>query len=337
MFFGCLCGEAAQTPKKTIFIYLAREPLKENMQAYLDLARQGRNNWWRVVLAVLLILFMWQIIGAIPSALVLVWGMLNGTLGPNLSLGSLAGLDTTVNFVMLMLASIFFLCGIFLAMRFLHKRSLRSLVTPARSVDWGRVFQGSGIWFLLVAFVSASEALLFPGRYVWNLDLPRFIPFVFLALVFIPIQTSAEELFFRGYVLQIAGLRLRNIWGLCTLSGVLFGLPHMLNPEASVNYPLLGLYYFAFGFCMAYISLRDGRLELALGAHAANNFFSVIFANYAVTVLPSPSLFTVNVLDPLFSVPAALVGMLVFIWLFTGPLRRKEPALDQPAITPDRS
>jgi uncharacterized protein len=307
------------------------------MQAYLDLARGGRNDWWRVVLAVLLMLFMWQIIGAMPSAILLVWGMLNGTLASNLTMSSLAGLDTTAGFVALMLASIFFLFGIFLAIRFLHKRPLRSLVSPARSIAWGRVFQGFGIWFFLVAFVSAVEALLYPGRYVWTLDLPRFIPFVFLALVFIPIQTSAEELFFRGYLLQTAGLRLRNIWGLCAISGFMFGLPHMLNPEASVNYPLLGLYYFAFGFCMAYITLRDGRLELALGAHAANNLFSVIFANYTVTVLPSPSLYTVNVLDPLFSVPAALVGMLIFIWLFTGPLRRQDAALDQSAITPDRS
>lgn len=158
--------------------------------------------------------------------------------------------------------------------------------------------------------------------------MPRLVPFVFLALVFIPIQASAEELFFRGYILQVAGLRLRNMWVLCTLSGLLFGLPHLLNPEASVNYPLFGFYYFAFGFTLAYISLRDGRLELALGVHIANNLFSVIFANYTITVLPTPSLFTITVLDAVYSVPAALVGMVIFVWLFTVPLRGKAAQTD---------
>ena len=100
--------------------------------------------------------------------------------------------------------------------------------------------------------------------------------------------------------------------------------PHFLNPEASVNYPLMGLYYFSMGAFLAYITLRDGRLELALGAHAANNLFSVLLANYKISALPSPSLFTVSVLDATYSVPAALVGMGIFIWLFVGPLRRRE-------------
>ena len=156
----------------------------------------------------------------------------------------------------------------------------------------------------------------------------RFLPFVLLALILVPVQTSAEELFFRGYILQGVGLRMRNIWVLSAISGLLFGLPHLLNPEASVNYPLLFLYYFTFGFSLAYITLRDGRLELALGAHAANNLFSVIFANYTLTVLPTPSLFTITVLDAVYSVPAALIGMAIFVWLFTTHLRGKEPELD---------
>jgi len=96
--------------------------------------------------------------------------------------------------------------------------------------------------------MSLLEALIYPGRYVWTLNLTRFLPFLFLALFFIPIQTSAEELFFRGYLLQEIGLRSRNIWVLSCISGLLFGLPHLLNPEATVNFPLLGFYYFAFGF-----------------------------------------------------------------------------------------
>ena len=294
------------------------------MQIYLELARRGKNEAWRSLLAVFSMLFAWQVLGAIPSALLLVWMALHGQLSSSNSGTNLPGMDTLAGFVALMLASVFFLGGIALSIRFIHRRPLRTLVTPARSLAWGRLFQGFGVWLGLVALMSLVEALVYPGRYVWSLNMSRFLPFLFLALVFIPVQTSAEELFFRGYVLQQVGLHWKNIWVLSAISGLLFGLPHLLNPEASVNYPLLGLYYFAFGFSLAFITLRDGRLELALGAHAANNLFSVIIANYTITVLPSPSIFTINVLDAVYSVPAAVLGMAIFIFLFIGPWRRKE-------------
>jgi uncharacterized protein len=295
------------------------------MQNYLELARQGKNGGWRIFLAVLLMLSAWQVLGAIPSAILLVWMAFHGQL-PAGSIGALQSvMGTLVGFIALMLASVFFMGGIYLSMRFIHRRPLLTLVTPAPSLSWKRLFQGFGVWFGLVALMSLVEALVYPGRYVWTLNLSRFLPFLILALIFIPIQTSAEELFFRGYLLQEFGLRQKNIWVLSSISGLLFGLPHLLNPEATVNYPLLGFYYFAFGFCLAFISLRDGKLELALGAHAANNLFSVIIANYTITALPSPSLFTIKVLDAVYSVPVAILGMAIFMFLFIGPWRKKQP------------
>jgi len=294
------------------------------MQNYLELARRGKNQLWRVVLAVLLILFAWLVLGAMPSAILLVWMTFRGRLQVVNAGSILSGTNTLAGFISLMLASVFFLGGIYLSLRFIHLRPLRTLVTPAPSLAWSRLFLGFGVWFGLVALMSLVEALAYPGRYVWTLDLGRFLPFFFLALIFIPIQTSAEELFFRGYLMQEIGLYWKNIWVLSTISGLLFGLPHLLNPEATVNYPLLGFYYFAFGFSLAVITLRDGKLELALGAHAANNLFSVIIANYTISALPSPSLFTIKVLDAGFSVPVAVLGMGIFMLLLVGPWRRKD-------------
>jgi membrane protease YdiL (CAAX protease family) len=301
------------------------------VNTYLDLVYQGRNDWWRYVLAVLLILCMWQILGAIPSIFLLILAMANGISMGNIGTGSLPGVDPAVSFVMLMLASVFFVLGVYLAVRLIHRRPFRTIITPARSIAWGRLFQGFGVWFVLAGLTSVVEALLYPGRYVWTPDLEHFIPFVFLALILVPIQTSAEEFFFRGYILQGVGLRVRNIWALSVISGILFMVPHFLNPEASVNYALMGLYYFSMGAFLAYITLRDGRLELALGVHAANNLFSALFANYTVTVMPSPSLFTVTVLDAVYSAPAALIGMVIFALLFIGLWRRKAPEGDAQA------
>jgi len=297
-----------------------------NMNAYLDLARQGRTGWWRFVLAIVLMLFLWQVLGALPSVVLLLWVLVDGNPHTGITpAGQFVGVEPIFSFTVTMLASVFFLVGIFLAIRFVHQRPFRTLITPARSFAWGRFFQGFAVWFVLSGLTSLVEAFLYPGRYVWTLDLGRYIPFAFLALVLIPIQTSAEELFFRGYILQCIGLRLRNIWILSAISGFLFMAPHLLNPEARVNYGLMGFYYFFIGAVMAYVTLKDGRLELALGLHAANNLFSALLANYTVTVMPTPSLFTVNTLDAAYSVLAAVLGLIAFILICVGPLQRKLP------------
>ncbi len=299
------------------------------MNAYLDLARQGKTGWRHFILAVALILFLWQILGALPSVFLLIWVLADGNPQTGASpAGQFVGVEPILSFGVPMLASVLFLIGIFLAVRFIHQRPFRTLITPARAFAWGRFFQGFAVWFVLSGLMSLAEALLYPGRYVWTLDLRRYIPFVFLALVLIPIQTSAEELFFRGYILQGVGLRLRNIWILSAISGFLFMVPHFLNPEARVNYGLMGFYYFFIGAVMAYITLRDGQLELALGLHAANNLFSALFANYTVTVMPTPSLFTVNTLDAVYSVSVAVIGLIVFVVIFVGPFRRRLPDED---------
>lgn len=287
------------------------------MNEYLNLARLGKNHWWRYLLAVLVIFFFWQIVGAIPSVLLFFWVEFDGDpatfLTPD---AAFEGVPVTVTFIALMLASWTFLAGIFIAVRFIHGRRFSTLITPAASLNWKRLFQGFGLWFALVALMGVVEALLYPGRYVWTLDLRAYLPFVFLALVMVPIQTSAEELFFRAYLLQGFGLRIRNIWLLTFLSGFLFMLPHLLNPEAKLDYWLMGLNYFSIGAMMAYVTLRDGRLELALGVHAANNLFTSLFANAVVTVLPTPSMFTAMELDVEYSTVALLIGVFLFILAF---------------------
>jgi uncharacterized protein len=296
------------------------------MNAYLDLARQGKTSWQRFVLAVAVILFTWQILGALPSIFLLFWFLIDGnpqTLATGT--GQFAGVNPVVGFIIPMVGSILFIIGIYLAIRIIHQRPFRTLITPARSVNWKRLFQGFFVWFFISGLISLFEACLYPGRYKWSLDLRVYIPFTLAAILLIPIQTSAEELFFRGYILQGIGLRLRNIWLLSVFSGFLFMLPHLLNPEAQINYGMMGFYYFFIGAVMAYITLRDGKLELALGLHAANNLFSALIANYTVTVMPTPALFTINTPDAPFSVSAAIIGLMVYLLIFTRTLR------DQPS------
>jgi hypothetical protein len=250
------------------------------MNNYLNLTWQGKTTWWRFVFAIILILFFWQVLGAVPSVFILFWEKGNDNLRTGISSsGQILGVEPIIGFIATMLASVCFLVGIFLAIRLIHLRPFRTLITVNVGIAWKRFFQGFMAWFIFSGLMSLLEGLLHPGRYEWTFNLRLYVPFALVALVLIPIQTSAEELFFRAY-------------------------------------------YFFIGGVMAYITLRDGGLELALGLHAANNLFSALVANYTVTVMPTPSLFTVNLLDVKYSVAAAVLGLIGFVLIFVGLLKR---------------
>ena len=75
--------------------------------------------------------------------------------------------------------------------------------------------------------------------------------------------------------------------------------------------------YFAIGMVLATITLRDGRLELAMGLHAVNNVFLALIANYEGSALPSEPVFTGTELDPWFTLVAIAIGGIVFYyWVF---------------------
>ena len=286
------------------------------MSNYLEVANQGRNDWWRYLLSFPAILGIWFIIGSIPVVMLMTYVSMDADPATSFSGTGFEGIPVIVEFLVTMSSFIPFLAATFLAVRFIHNRPLKTLVTSESYIRWGRILAGGGAWMLIAALLAAVEALLYPGRYVFTFQPVLWLIFAVFALFLIPLQTSAEEFFFRGYLLQWMGLRLKNIWLLSLLNGFLFFLPHSVNPEMAANGLLIGLGYFAMGFFLALITLQDHGMELALGMHAANNLFAALFANYVVSSLPSPSIFTVQTLDPVYGLLSLIVGMIVFYMIF---------------------
>lgn len=285
------------------------------MNDYLELARQGRNEWWRYLISFPAILVLWLSVGSVPVFLLLAYVAMDGDPATNFSGTGFVGVPVLLEFLVTMLSFIPLLAATLLAVRFIHARSLKTLVTADAHIRWRRILAGGGVWLLIAALLSALESFLYPDRYVLTFE-PIVLVFAVLALILIPIQTSAEELFFRGYLLQWMGLRVKSTWLLSFLNGALFFLPHAANPEMATNSILIGLGYFAMGFFFTLVTLQDHGIELALGVHAANNLFAGLFANYAVSALPSPSLFTVKTLDPVYSLISLVVGMILFYAVF---------------------
>ena len=269
---------------------------------YLELARLGKNQWWRYVLGACTIAFFWLVLGYVPYLLLL---------GTDLNEPLLDYL--AVNFSIFMMFG-----GLAVSVKLIHRRPLSSLITPESRLDWRRMARGAVVWGVLAILVVVAEHALYPGRYYLSFNPERFFVFLALVLVLTPIQSAVEELVFRGYAMQGLGLLARNPALIAIASSVLFTLPHLLNPEVYRHGMLImAANYFAIGMLLATIALRDGRLELAIGVHAMNNVFLALVANYEGSSLSTESIFTARDLDPVYSLVTLVAGTLVFHgWVF---------------------
>ena len=266
---------------------------------YLDLARQGRNTWWRYALGTFTIAFFWLVLGYVPYLLLVGAGVSDQLLE-----------YLAVNFSIFMM-----LAGLVLTVKLIHRRPLLSLVTSEARLDGRRVWHGALVWTVIAAVIVVIENLLFPDRYYLSFDPGRFFVFLALVLVLTPIQTTAEELVFRAYAMQGIGLLTRRPALIAVTSSLVFTVPHLLNPEVHQHGVLImAANYFVIGMLLATITLRDGRLELAIGLHAVNNVFLALVANYEGSALTTESIFTARELDPAYSLVTMIVGTLVFHW-----------------------
>ncbi len=281
---------------------------------FIDLAREGKNEWWRYVLSLVLILSGWFGLSICLGIFLLAVVLFDNNPATNIDpvTNQVIGVDPAAMFIVVMLGAAALFVLVLVAVRFIHQRPVLSLITPYGHVDWKRFGIGFSFFMLLGAMASLVEALLFPGRYHLTFQPTAFFSFVPLVLVLIPIQTAGEELLFRGYLVQSMALLIRRPLVVAFISSFVFMLLHLFNPEVSANIILMPLYYFGVGLLFALVTLRDNRLELAMGAHAGANLFTALFANYTITALPSPSIFTISTLDAPFGLASFVVIAVIF-------------------------
>jgi uncharacterized protein len=261
-----------------------------------------RHSPWDYGLSILLILTFWQIIGTLPY----VFLYLNGQTE-----------NVYVNYMAISISFVVFLAAIIGCVKFVHRRNWLGLVSPDLRIDFRRLGLSFAIWFVWSAATTILDAVVHPGLYRLTFSWPGTILFGLMALILTPIQTSAEEFFFRGYLLQgLQRLTKKRIL-LLVISGLIFAVPHFMNAEMQFDFLLLALFYFGFGVFLTYITLQDGRLEAALGIHAANNLFTVVIANYDGSSLPSPSIFTSAGMDPIFNLLILVVGIFIFLTIYS--------------------
>ena len=253
---------------------------------FIEMALEGRNEWWRYIATLFLVFFGWQFIGVIP--LFAFSYMKADSIQEWIEAAESAflgmGIDSNLYLLLIIFSFIGGLVFLLIGVRVIHHRRLKGMVTSRSAVDWNRVLFGFAFWFLASVLLISLDYLAHPGDFMNNFKLVPFVILAVVSLVFIPFQTSFEELLFRGYLMQGFGLLFRNAWAPLLLTSVGFGLLHAFNPEVEKLGPMILLYYIGTGFLFGIITLLDQGTELALGMHAANNIVAamIVTVDWAV-------------------------------------------------------
>lgn len=194
-------------------------------------------------------------------------------------------------------------------------RSTITALTSTKKFRWSLVWLGIWSWGLLLVGETIFKWIMepsdiefvFPGiSYLWPL---------LVGLILLPLQTSSEELLFRGAIPQTLSTMFRNPVVVVVVSGVLFGAAHLSNPEAQQN-PLVALAgYSVAGIGWGWVTYKSGGLELAIGAHTINNFYALFIVGYGNSVIAGASIWTTPEVDMQVSTISNLVMMGIWIYI----------------------
>ena len=199
-------------------------------------------------------------------------------------------LGKPITFLIALVPFVFFLGGLFFWVKVVHQQKIRTLTTSRKKVDWKRVFFTFLTYGALVIVSTVIGYYLSPEDYQWNFNLKSFLILFLIAILLIPIQTSFEEYMFRGYMMQGLGLAVKNRWIPLLVTSFLFGIMHLANPEVAKMGLIIMVFYIGTGLFLGVITLMDEGLELALGFHAANNFFQALLVTATWTAFQTDSI-----------------------------------------------
>lgn len=217
--------------------------------------------------------------------------------------------------------------GLWLVLKFIHGRGLKTLMTAHHKFRWGRVAFSMLVFWAVVGSITFIAHTTGMSRVEGVFDPSRFYTYAAISLLLIPLQSASEEIVLRGYLNQGLGKYIKNPWVVFFITSAMFASLHLGNPEAvegAANGKLLLTMsgYFMFGMFACVLTYIDGGLESAIGVHAANNLFASVMLGYDNSALPTPTVFKapLNPDTDLIVTIGALGVVCLILWIFRKPL-----------------
>jgi len=260
---------------------------------FVQQAYKGKNDWWRYLSTMFLVFVGWQVIGMIPLFLV-AWSNVNNMdelIMASQDAFSSIGINSSLLLLVIIISFLLGLIALLFSVKFIHIREIKTLITARNKIDWKRVFYGFTLWFSISLAMIVIDYFLNTDHYIWNFNLIPFIVLVLVSFLFMPFQTSFEELLFRGYFMQGLGISFKNAAIPLVVTSIIFGLLHGFNPEFDKLGPMVMIYYIGTGLLFGITTLMDDGTELSLGMHAANNIVASVFVTMNWTAFQTDALF----------------------------------------------
>jgi len=276
-----------------------------------DKSYKLKNFWYYILGSFILIIF--STIGQLPMIPFLPSELPSPDADP---MDIFKTIPSNLRLFLLLLSFAFVLPGIWLVVKKLHDLPIMSILSSRKKIDLGRVLYSFMLWGTVVTVFVFIEYSLNPENYVFNFKVKEFLILAVIAILFIPIQTSVEEIVFRGYLMQGFGHWLNSRFMALFLTSTVFGSLHLANPEiTALGYEFVIL-YITVGFVLGIMTLMDDGLELALGFHAANNLIAALLLTADWTVFQTESIL-IDISEPSLGITDWITPFIVFPILLT--------------------
>ena len=226
--------------------------------------------------------------------------------------------------------------GTLMSTTIVHRRAFKTVLTAHTHFRWSRVFFAFALTGIVagIFMIASHYAGLNPIKY--SFDPSRFIKYLPILLLLIPLQSAAEEIVLRGYMNQGLGQYIRNPWIVFAITSALFMSLHLSNPEVSTSAGTATHYftifsYFAFGMMACVLTYIDGGLESAIGVHVGNNLYLSTIMGYPDSALPTPTIvqMTPNPSTDMFMGIISMTVLIIILLKTRKPLEVDVPAPNQ--------
>lgn len=289
---------------------------KDEIQSYLDWVHKGRSAWWLYIIGAILTLFMMQPLKDMLGIPLIIW------------LGPLFGDSNFGNFITTHLSFIFLWIFPPLFVWLAHKRPAWSVALPERRIEGWNIAMGflfAGLTLLGTYSIFAlfgGVKLSFASR-----TAQEYFSFLFVAIPVFLLQTSAEELAFRGYIMQAIRRFTASPVVIISLVGILFALPHLPNLVGQ-KLPWYGiLVYVIEGCLLAWLAYRTRSLWMPIGWHFGNNLLITTLidvANSGDVIQGFPLIVADRLPETIFYIAARAISVLIFVSILTWLYSRRE-------------
>lgn len=308
---------------------LDQEPSKAGADdvptAFWALGHLGRSSAWHFLLSILFIAAVFGVVFLLLNVALFaleaqghdVFYLLDAQDWRGLTLrDAILGFAVPMAIIVLML-----LPPVVLATWVVHGRSWLSLVTARRKFRWAHCLISFSMMFLMYSVLLGLSLLIAPEDLSYVFDPYPFLLFLPLVLVLVPLQVLAEEVVFRGYLLQLVGRFCARPLVIVLLPAALFWAGHLQNDPVRLGGIWAILDYAVFSLYVTYLALDCDGLEHPIGIHLGTNLYVFLVQGHEGIWNPTPTLFVTRNADFALSLLALVVVLAIHYLLVIRPAR----------------